>query len=303
MKKISLFAMAAAALVGAAAFTGCVQSYPDDEAIVDLSQFYLVGCTSIGWDFDDANQFKVNDDGNYEVTWTATENTAFAISDNSWTTQYRTVVGETTPIVVTVGDEDVLIDSGNPGYGNNASLVGLTTGSDYTMTITVQGAYVKVLSIVCEDGGATFTSYADTSSLTVTTAAQTNAAIVIMGDSTVSGSTTGKKMYFKEVTAGEEYKASMVFTVASAADLAGWGGTYYASWFKFEAGDNSEIGYSITQLKATTTTLGVAGNIGLGDGYDNFEVTDLTAAGVYEFVIDVTADGPTYTISKIGTLD
>ena len=139
MKKLNKLtaALASLALV-AAAFTGCVNSYPDLSPLVDLSKATVCGSMN-GWI--DGETLTANDDGTYYYDFTAkgSQENFCLRGDNKWGVDYRSADGSTLLSEYLMDTEMELVPFNSPDC---PPLTGLTTGDNYRITVRPSGSSV-----------------------------------------------------------------------------------------------------------------------------------------------------------------
>ena len=150
MKKLNIFASTLALLAALVGFTGCPSVHADQEALIDLSSYYVRGsCGSWDANSDSDNLLTTNDDGTYEYTFlAAAESVNFAIDDGNWTVTYRK--DSSGNLLTWALDEEILAYAGNDA--DCPELSGLTIGTYYTVTIT---PYSDRISVKITEGEST----------------------------------------------------------------------------------------------------------------------------------------------------
>ena len=191
---------------------------------------------------------------------------------------------EDVPVIAATEDEAEvfgLTESGNPA---NVTVAGFVDGEQYTFTVTVDATGTYTLTIVGTIDEGLF-EFADVSAVDASTVIQEGAYIKLEGSSCELFN--GVKIYFNGTTTGVAYVEA-----DKAYDCTGWGGTNFAAWFKFYAGQGVSLRQKSAQFKCPApVNLGEEASIGT-EG-DNFVVSDLTAVAmgdIFKVTVDASAD-------------
>ena len=153
MKKLNKITAAFASLaLAAAAFIGCVDSYPDNEPVGELGDIYLRGSMN-DWEATDDSKLVAGDTtGFYSVTWQAKgESETFKFADSAWGTQYCQYKGNASYVSNVSGVEITSADDGNGG--ENDKLTGLSTGSWYKFSVVAGPVSISVTVEEAESQG------------------------------------------------------------------------------------------------------------------------------------------------------
>lgn len=282
MKKLNKITAAFASLaLAAAAFIGCVDSYPDNEPVGELGAIYLRGSMN-DWEATDASKLVAGDTtGFYSVTWQAKgESETFKFADSAWGTQYCQYKGNASYVSNVSGVEIASADDGNGG--ENDKLTGLSTGSWYKFSVVAGPVSISVTVEEAESQGGVTSSdpvpyYLDGYYLVgcseIGNGFSFGDAWLIWGATT--NKKTGEVTYTKDFVfdntspCGWHSGADAVIKLATA----GWGNSYSNASAEIKAGgDAVELTYK-------------------AEGGDNTSVTGLKNGSAYRAEIKTTPEG------------